>query len=662
MEIAGQQCLLPAGLSCSISDLTPNGVLLVNILQTTPTQINVSAVGCDTQSLIPSGMSTYRTLLSSTSSPFIVQCYAGNSITPDNALSIGTLFSGYLIVNYTEVYTGFPHTATGTLLARVTSVNLATTISSTTTATTTSSTISTTTTGTSTSTTSTSTTATTTSSTSTTSTTASTTTVGCTLAGVTGTIQVGGNPYGVAFSPDGTFAYTTNYGPDTLSMISTATNSVVNTIGAGPGVINPDGIAFVPGSSTWAYFADSSGLGTIFVPTNWVNNPINYSIQSYDVQFTPSGSEAYVVSGVGGVEKYNVTVINTATSAVVNTIVLPNQGTSEPLGVGFSPNGNLAYVTDYNSNKVDVINVATNTVINTISVDPGPNGVGFADNNHAYVTTDYNVKLDVINVATNTVTANNIVASYASYAISVSPVGNLALVSTAGNILVINTVSNTVINSITTGVGYTDRIAIAANGKYAYIGDAQEHIGYINIPANTMTAFGAGGEIEGMATDPTSSTYAYGSIYCCGSYGFIRIATSNNAITYATTIPNKNYYWEMAIPSTGGVAYETGYSSAHLNIINLASMSAVPSSVGMTPNAIAVTPGGIAYVVNGGSGTVTVVGPPSAGYPVLATVPVGTDPWARRSRPTANMSGSPTTDLARSASSTPRPTRSWPPS
>ena len=67
--------------------------------------------------------------------------------------------------------------------------------------------------------------------TATTSTTTATTTAGCTLAGVTGTIQVGGNPYGVAFSPDGTFAYTTNYGPDTLSMISTATDSVVNTIG-----------------------------------------------------------------------------------------------------------------------------------------------------------------------------------------------------------------------------------------------------------------------------------------------------------------------------------------------------------------------------------------------------------------------------------------------
>ena len=446
--------------------------------------------------------------------------------------------------------------------------------------------------------------------------------MGCTLAGVTGTIQVGGNPYGVAFSPDGTFAYTTNYGPDTLSMISTATNSVVNTIGAGPGVTNPDGIAFVPGSSTWAYFADSSGLGTIFVPTNWVVNPLNYSIQSLDVQFTPSGSEAYVVAGTYGTEGRNVTVINTATSAVVNTIVLPNQA-GQPEGVAFSPNGNLAYVTDYLGNKVVVINVATNTVINSISVDGEPVAVSFADNNHAYVSAAGADKIDVINVATNAMTAC-VITAYIPYGITVSPTGNFALVATAGNALMINTVSNTVINSITTGTGYNYRMAIAANGKYAYLGSSGGAIGYINIPANTFTTLIATDEVSDMVIDPTSSTYVYAAQYYGGGMIY-RIATATNAITSWGSY--KEYGLHLAIPSTGGVAYETGYSSARLSIINLGSMSVVPSSVGATPNAIAVSSSGISYVVNGGSGTVTVVGPPSAGYPVLATVPVGTDPW-----------------------------------
>ena len=37
---------------------------------------------------------------------------------------------------------------------------------------------------------------------------------------VTATIAVGSRPYGVAVNPDGTTAYTTNYGSNSLSVIN----------------------------------------------------------------------------------------------------------------------------------------------------------------------------------------------------------------------------------------------------------------------------------------------------------------------------------------------------------------------------------------------------------------------------------------------------------
>ena len=47
------------------------------------------------------------------------------------------------------------------------------------------------------------------------------------------TIPVGGNPIGVAVTPDGTHAYVANNSSDTVSVIATATNTVVATIAVG---------------------------------------------------------------------------------------------------------------------------------------------------------------------------------------------------------------------------------------------------------------------------------------------------------------------------------------------------------------------------------------------------------------------------------------------
>src|SRR5947208_1591959 len=60
---------------------------------------------------------------------------------------------------------------------------------------------------------------------------------------VVATVAVGSGPNAVAVTPDGAFAYVGNTSTDTISVISTATNTVVATI-VGPG--NPRGIAITP--------------------------------------------------------------------------------------------------------------------------------------------------------------------------------------------------------------------------------------------------------------------------------------------------------------------------------------------------------------------------------------------------------------------------------
>ena len=136
---------------------------------------------------------------------------------------------------------------------------------------------------------------------------------------VTNTITVGKAAQDVAFSPDGSLAYVTNIQDDTVSVVNTATNTLINTITVGSG---PFGVAF-----------------------------------------SPSGSVAYITNEGDG----TVSVVDVATNTAINTITVG----SGPESMAFSASGSLAYVTNYGA-TVNVINVATNTIVNTISVGTAP--------------------------------------------------------------------------------------------------------------------------------------------------------------------------------------------------------------------------------------------------------------------------------------------------
>jgi len=168
-------------------------------------------------------------------------------------------------------------------------------------------------------------------------------------------------PYAVAVSADGSRAYVTNEGSGTVSVIDTATNSVVSTITVGslPTVlaISPDGSQI---------YVDNYSSGTVSVidpTTNTVKATINVGGDPYGVVFSPDGSRAYVANDVG-----IVSVINTSTESVIDTI---NVG--EAVGVAISPDGSRLYVSHYKgSNTVSVIDTTTDTVVDSISVGNVP--------------------------------------------------------------------------------------------------------------------------------------------------------------------------------------------------------------------------------------------------------------------------------------------------
>jgi YVTN family beta-propeller protein len=146
---------------------------------------------------------------------------------------------------------------------------------------------------------------------------------------VIATIHVGTNPFGAAVTPDASRVYITNFGDNTVSVIDTATNTVTATILVG---------------------TDPAGLAV-----------------------TPDGSKVYVANNGGG----TVSVISTHTNTVIG---VPITVGGNPSGVAVTPDSHKVYVANLGDNTggaVSVIGRATNTVIGSpIAVATSPLAFG----------------------------------------------------------------------------------------------------------------------------------------------------------------------------------------------------------------------------------------------------------------------------------------------
>jgi len=281
------------------------------------------------------------------------------------------------------------------------------------------------------------------------------------------TIPVGSFPYAVVVNQAGTFAYVTNSGDGTVSVIKTSTNTVVSTIPV-PGAFT---ITLAPSGKT-AYVGTGDAVAVLNTVTKKVTtsipvpNPIGLAV-------TRNGAFVYVVSSSPG----NVVVISTLTNAIVAAIPV---GTNIPIAVVISPDGQTAYVTNYNANTVSVIRTANNTVANTIHVSAGPFNETISPDGHWLYVAQYNAGggnlVTVIDTVSQTIATSIVVGTGPEY-IGFSEDSVFAYVAniTSNNVSVINTASKTVVNTVSVGkapvgVGVmgTMKVTTVAGG---YVGD-----------------------------------------------------------------------------------------------------------------------------------------------------------------------------------------------
>jgi YVTN family beta-propeller protein len=181
-------------------------------------------------------------------------------------------------------------------------------------------------------------------------------------------------PVNVAVAPNGDYAYIINaVGPKNVKVLDLSTNTLAATINSGNQSL---GVAVSPDSST-VYVTNTiqNTISVISTASNTVTATIALPPGSFPrgVAFSPDGTHAYVVEQGTS----SLSVINVSTHTMTNNIPLTSN--SDPFNVAITPDGLFAYVTQTLANSIAVVDLTALTMTTTIDVDTLPFGITIAD-------------------------------------------------------------------------------------------------------------------------------------------------------------------------------------------------------------------------------------------------------------------------------------------
>lgn len=292
---------------------------------------------------------------------------------------------------------------------------------------------------------------------------------------------------------------------------------------------------------------------------------------------SPNGNLLYVDS----YDTKNVTIIDTSTNTVVNTIALGgnnpfNSPRLRPDGLVFTPSGREILVTCGACNSVYVIDVASNTISTIIRGLGSTYGISIQPSGKLAFISESVYKVAVLNVSTNTI-INTINVAGNPYYSGVSPSGNLVYVPTRiqgigineGNVSVIDVAANAVVSTMAVGSN-PYQAAFTPSGKEAYVTNHDDNtVSVIDVSSNTVVNTIAIGDAHnctrmGCASKVSfspSGSLAYIADHSNGNVVVVDVAT--NTVLYNIFIGTGNPR-DIALSPSGATAYSAGGDGVHV--------------------------------------------------------------------------------------------------
>jgi YVTN family beta-propeller protein len=267
----------------------------------------------------------------------------------------------------------------------------------------------------------------------------------------------GVEPRAIAISPDGATVYVANHTSNNLSFINVATHAISAVVGVGS---SPIGVTLTA-DGRYAYVMNNTSSNITVVDTTSA-----VAIATIPVDIAPAGGPTFLtinprsqLAYLGSNLVSNVQVIDTGTNALVGHIA----GGFEPAGSVFTHDGKFAYVANYRSNNVSVVDTATQSLVSSIPVAAGPVRVAISpDDKFVYVCHFDAQQISVIQAATNTVVRTiNTGASAIAFALSADGSTAHAIDTFSGLDSIVNVSTGSVVATVNAGVGIVTDIAIA---------------------------------------------------------------------------------------------------------------------------------------------------------------------------------------------------------
>jgi YVTN family beta-propeller protein len=398
-------------------------------------------------------------------------------------------------------------------------------------------------------------------------------------------IPVGSSPFGAAVTPDGSKVYVANFSSDTVSVIATATNTVIATIPVGFG---PYGVALAPdGTKVYVTNEISNSVSVISTATDKVLNTITVGNSPIGVAVSPDGLTVYVARSVSS--PGDVAYIYTPGNFVAGTV---STGGSFPVGVAVTPDGSRVYAGNYDSATVASITTSSPSTTTTIPVGALPFGMAVTPNSsRVYVANENSNNVSVIDTTSNTVVGSPIPVDTSPVGVAITADGSKVYVANFGsnNVSVIATASNTVIATIPVGVqpygfgaiiGPPTPTTLTVSETGTGSGQVTSSPAGINCSATSnqcAAPFAAGAEVTLTASAAAGSAFAGWSGGGCSGTGTCAVAMSmaQNVSANFTAVTEP-----LTVAEAGSGQGQVTSSPAGINCSASSNQCAAPFAVG----------------------------------------------------------------------------------